>query len=113
MKHMTIRSVAASVLLALLLAVSWSAAWCETSCVLPRDTHGCCAAHGDGGKSRLARQQDCGPAVRTVAAVPVLPTAATPTVTTAWAAAPVLFVAGSNSRIVPESASPPKFNLRI
>jgi len=112
MKHMTIRSVAASVLLGLLLAVSWSAAWCETSCVLPRDTHGCCAAHGDGGKSRVAQPQDCGHAVRTVVAVPVLPAAATPVIATVRVV-PALFVAGFISRAVPESASPPKFNLRI
>ncbi|HEX3472508.1 MAG TPA: hypothetical protein VHT28_15110 [Silvibacterium sp.] len=110
---MTIRSVAASVLLALLLAVSWSAVWCETSCVLPRDTHGCCAAPIVGGKSRLVQQQACGQVVRTVVAVPVLPAAATPGVVKAGVSAPTLFVASSISRTVPESPSPPKFNLRI
>jgi hypothetical protein len=110
---MTIRSVAACVLLAFFLAVSWSAAWCETSCVVPHETHACCPAHIDGGRSVLARQQACAVAVRTVAAAPVLPATATPVMVKTGALAPVAFVPGTISQTAPESASPPKFNLRI
>lgn len=107
------RSTFGVVLAALFLAMSWSAALCETSCVLPRDAHGCCATHIDGGKSRLAQQPACEHAVRTVVTVPLLPAAETPVIATARVVAPVLLVAGSVSRNLPETASPPKFNLRI
>jgi hypothetical protein len=39
---MKYRLIVANLLLAFLLTVLWSAAVCETSCVLPRDAHGCC-----------------------------------------------------------------------
>ncbi|HTA87586.1 MAG TPA: hypothetical protein VK729_15035 [Silvibacterium sp.] len=107
------RSTFGVVLAALFLAMSWSAALCETSCVLPRDAHGCCATHIDGGKSRLAQQPACEHAVRTVATLPLLPAAETPVIATARVIAPVLFAAGSVSRNLSETASPPKFNLRI
>src|SRR5215475_13443429 len=103
----------AAVLVTLLLVVGSSAALCEMSCVLPQHTHGCCVTHTKDGTSQLALSQGCAHAVRFIAAPPVLTTAVTPPVIQALPGLPVSMATPRSSRTAVETASPPKFNLRI
>jgi len=108
-----LRSAFAAVLLALLLAVSWSAAACEMSCVLPHDSHGCCATHLKGATASLVQLQSCTHVVRPIAAPPIPPVVLALGAVKIIPVADISMAASTASRTALETASPPQFNLRI
>ena len=110
---MSLRSGFAAVLATLLLVVGSSAALCQMSCVLPQNSHLCCDTHGKAGAPSLAHPQACTHAVRPIAASPVIPVAAAQPAIKSLPPAPVVVAAASVLQSTVETASPPKFNLRI
>jgi len=108
-----LRSTFATVLAALIVLAAWSAAMCETSCVLPHDKHACCADPARDGKPGIAQLQGCERPVRTVAVPPVVPVAMAPVDVRAVPVTPGIFAVASDSQIAIATASPPKINLRI
>ncbi|MBV8673657.1 MAG: hypothetical protein JOZ33_09510 [Acidobacteriaceae bacterium] len=113
MKPVRLRSSVAILLTAMLFAVSWSSSLCETVCVLPHETHACCAAQSNPTHHSVARIQGCTHSPRLIAAQPILQTSVLSPTPQAVAVAPDVTSISSQSSTAPRTSSPPQFHLRI